>query len=285
MIRTTGLIGLTTALCLSFAAPAAYANYDQHDAKRDCERKISHDRRYKGLQNVKVDDRGNHNFRITGKVRMDGKDADFNCRIRHREVVSWNIEDDGDGDGNTAVAVGAGVLAVAAIAALAAGSDDHDDDHSRSRNDYQSGDDNAFDDMRYLKRECRREILRHLREDHGKVRQLKMSDVHLRNRELRGDGRVSFDRGGDHDLSFSCDFDRRGRVHDGHYHYTRDNETDYSDVPEITARPSGEFEVSMPSGCTALYSRQGDLITRGRSCSSRERRKANDAARRYLREQ
>ena len=61
--------------------------------------------------------------------------------------------------------------------------------------------------------------------------------------------------------------------------------TDYSGVPEITARSSGELEVSMSSGCTALYDRRGDLITRGSSCSKHEKRKLNDAVTSYLREQ
>jgi len=41
----------------------------------------------------------------------------------------------------------------------------------------------------------------------------------------------------------------------------------------------------MSSGCTALYDRRGDLITRGSSCSKHEKRKLNDAVTSYLREQ
>ena len=56
-------------------------------------------------------------------------------------------------------------------------------------------------------------------------------------------------------------------------------------VPEVAPRPSGEVEVRMPSGCTALYDNRGSLITRGSSCSSSDRRRADDAATTYFREQ
>lgn len=56
-------------------------------------------------------------------------------------------------------------------------------------------------------------------------------------------------------------------------------------TPEVVPRRSGEIEVRMPSGCTALYDRDGQLITRGSSCSQSDRRRADDAADSYFREQ
>ena len=56
-------------------------------------------------------------------------------------------------------------------------------------------------------------------------------------------------------------------------------------TPEVVPRRSGEVEVRMPSGCTALYGRDGDLITRGSSCSQGDRRRADVAADSYFREQ
>ena len=58
-----------------------------------------------------------------------------------------------------------------------------------------------------------------------------------------------------------------------------------SGVPEVAPRPSGEVEVRMPSGCTALYDNRGSLINRGSSCSSSDRRRADEAAASYFREQ
>ena len=216
-MNRNSLIAVGTAFCLSMTAAPAFANYDEHDAERDCERKISSDRRYKGLNNVKISSQGNHSYNVTGKVAMDGKDQEFNCRIRHKEVVSWHI--DSDHNGSSAVAIGAGVLAVAAIAALASSSDDGDRHHQQSRDRYRDSDDDAFEDMSFLKKECKHEIRRHLQRDHGKVERLRFNGVHLNGRTLRGDGEVQFDRGRDRDLSFTCEFDRRGRIHDGYYHY------------------------------------------------------------------
>ncbi|MBK1716200.1 hypothetical protein [Thiocystis violacea] len=56
-------------------------------------------------------------------------------------------------------------------------------------------------------------------------------------------------------------------------------------VPEVVPRRSGEIEVRMPGGCTALYDRDGDPINRGGSCGPGDRRRADDAAASYVREQ
>lgn len=56
-------------------------------------------------------------------------------------------------------------------------------------------------------------------------------------------------------------------------------------APEVVPRRSGDLEVRMPSGCTALYDGDGELINRGSSCSSSDRRQAENAVDSYLREQ
>lgn len=56
-------------------------------------------------------------------------------------------------------------------------------------------------------------------------------------------------------------------------------------VPEVVPRRSGELEVRMPSGCTALFDRDGELLSRGRSCSPGEARRGQEAVSRFLREQ
>ena len=49
------LFCLVASLCLSLTAPAAFARYDEHDAERDCKRRISRDVRYKGTRDVRVE--------------------------------------------------------------------------------------------------------------------------------------------------------------------------------------------------------------------------------------
>jgi hypothetical protein len=155
---------------------------------------------------------------VSGLVKdRNKKDHRFNCRIDHREVVSWNVspEEISDADKKKAAAIGAGVLGLAILAAAVSGDKDHDD----KRNSYEKGENSPFNDMGYLKRECTNEVRRHLDRDHGPVRDLELTHPHLRDRTLTGNGRVSFERGGHRDLSFTCEFDRRGRVQDGHYSY------------------------------------------------------------------
>ena len=55
--------------------------------------------------------------------------------------------------------------------------------------------------------------------------------------------------------------------------------------PEVVSRDSGEIEVRMAGGCVALYDHRGSLITRGSSCSGKDRSQANIAVSSYLREQ
>ena len=211
------LLAIGGVVCLSLGTAPVYARYDEHDARRDCERKISTDRRYKGLRNVHVDSRGNHSYNVSGKVRMKGKDQTFSCRVRHKKVVSWRIDEDYHGRG--AVAIGAGVSTAAAIAAMAGGGDDGDNRHQDSWRRYRQGDEDVFEDRYYLRQACKNEVRYHLGEDHGAVERLRFSGVHLNGRTLRGDGEAWFRQGGDRDLAFTCKFDHRGRIYDSYYHY------------------------------------------------------------------
>jgi len=230
-VNSKHIITLSAAVALTLGAATAQARYDERDAKRDCEDKLSQDSRYEGWRGVQVERNGNHNFTISGKVRMQGEsDPRFTCRIRHKEVVSWHINsrhhgnDHDDNSAGTAAAIGAGVLGLAILAAATSDNDDNngnDSNHLTSRNNYQSGNGNAFEDKRYLRQECKRNIRQHLNRDQGRVERLSLNHVHLSGRHLRGDAEVQFrdDYGHGRSLSFNCGFDRNGRIYDGTYHY------------------------------------------------------------------
>ena len=211
---------LSLAIAAVLASPTAFA-YDQTDAIEDCQDKIFDDSqysRYSGAHGATAQETGRNSYKVTGLVKdRDKKDHRFNCRIDHREVVSWNVSPEAisDSDKKTAAAVGAGVLGLAILAAAVSGNKDHDD----KRGSYEKGERSPFDDMGYLKQECTNEVRRHLDRDHGAVRDLELTHPHLHDRTLTGNGRVSFERGGRRELSFTCDFDRRGQVQDGHYSY------------------------------------------------------------------
>lgn len=83
---------------------------------------------------------------------------------------------------------------------------------------------------------------------------------------------------------WSCEIEDR-RVVDVDYRRRQSSRSSRGGIPEVVPRRSGEVEVRMPGGCTALYDRDGELITRGSSCSPGERRRAEDAAASYFREQ
>jgi hypothetical protein len=87
---------------------------------------------------------------------------------------------------------------------------------------------------------------------------------------------------------WTCEIQRR-RVVDVQYEERRPPRRGGSSggggTPEVVPRRSGELEVRMPSGCTALYDRDGALISRGSSCNSNDRRRAEDAVDAYVREQ
>ncbi len=212
-------LGCATVLALSVAE----ARYDENDARRDCERKLRTDSRFKAMNDVRIEDQGNNSYRVKGMASLNGPDQPFNCRVRHGEVVSWNIEGSRNSSNNddkaaAAVIIGAGLLGLA----IAASQDKDDHDHNRNRDRYQNNyNDNALGDMDYLKKECRQNIRHHLADDHGRVNKLEFRHVDVHGRTLRGDGHVVFQNDEERNLSFSCDFDRRGQIVDGSYHYTR----------------------------------------------------------------
>jgi len=305
-MKSFSLLSTSFFLATAMAIPAtSFASYNKDDAKHDCKSKIRSTDRYDSFHSIKVEDKRHNSFEITGKVKSnrDNKNHFFNCQIRHREITSWHVNSHPINSSNSsshsnAAAVGAGVLGIAAVAAIL--KHNYDKDHDEQRDQYHSGSNkNPFDDMKYLKNECKRTLRSHLNHDHGTVNKLKLEHTHLDHRKLRGDGWVSFRQGRTHDLSFTCKFDRNGRIHDGHYRYITNNNSQFSDeysnngvtatsyegIPEISYRPSGEIKVKMSRRCTVLYNNRGHLIDGGQNCTKQDRHKASTAIEGFLREQ
>lgn len=261
---------LSLAIAAAMASPAAFA-YDQTDAIEDCQDKIFDDSqysRYSAPHGATAQETGRNSYKVTGLVKdRDKKDHRFNCRIDHREVVSWNVSPEAisDSDKKTAAAIGAGVLGLAILAAAVSG----DKDHDNKRNSYEKGENSPFDDMGYLQRECTNEVRRHLDRDHGAVRDLELTYPHLNGRTLTGNGRVSFERGGRRELSFTCDFDRRGRVQDGHYSYVggdSDDRVSRADEGGAGAAKGGIpfFNATCPGGIEVHADQGGPIFINGK---------------------
>ena len=162
----------------------------------------------------KIEDRGHRSYRVKGKAldTRDNKHYPYVCKIRHGEVVDWRVT---HSNNDAAKVVGAGVL-IAAIAAAA---------NQEKHNNHATGG-SAFDDMRYLKKQCRQNIRHHISNDEQKVRKIKLDTARLDRRTLKGKGGVEFRNGGGSAISYECKFDRQGRIYDGHYRFQ-----DYASTP------------------------------------------------------
>ncbi|KAE9625325.1 hypothetical protein GL272_14000 [Aeromonas veronii] len=207
-----------------FVAPEAFA-YGDFNARIDCFSKVApFGSEYSSPQDVRSDETGLNSFNVSGKVNdKQGNKHNFDCRIEHKEVVSWNVSHDDSGKKKNktgkVLAIGAGIVGVAALAAIIASSKSGDQTHDDSRTTYNSGKANPFDDMRYLRSECRRVVRQHLVRDHGAVDDLDLEQANLNGRILSGEGRVLFEAGSAHNLTYTCNFDRSGNVYDGNYNY------------------------------------------------------------------
>lgn len=188
--------------------------YNKESALTDCAAAVMNHghSNYYSMHDTKVADKGYNNYNVTGKLlsKTDKNTHPFKCKIRNREVINWHVQNAHKGsDTDKAVAIGAGILAVAAIAA-AANKDTHKD-HDKGAS--------VFSDMPYLKRQCRKNIRHHIRVENEPVKKVRLDTARLHNRTLRGIGGVLFKRGGGSDISYSCKFDRNGRIYDGHYDF------------------------------------------------------------------
>ncbi|WP_047396877.1 hypothetical protein [Chitinibacter sp. ZOR0017] len=234
------LIGLLIASLLGTASPALA--YNESSARRDCDDKIVHwGNEYSDARYDDVQDTGWDSYDLNGRVRAnrDGKDHAFTCKVRYREVVSWNVnqdalggKDDSHKKRDRALAIGAGVVGLVALAAMMSGNKNGDKANEKpsdselaqnqKRESYAAGTGgNPLSDTQYLRQECSQVLQRHLDDDHGAVKSLSLFSTNLNGRNLTGDGQVIFVQGGSRNLTYSCNFDRTGRIYDGFYNYRR----------------------------------------------------------------
>ena len=198
--------------------------YNEASAKYDCINVIKRGGQYHKTSNKHVVNKGHQSYRVTGNVqsRHDGSTHKFSCNVRHGQVANWNVSRRATaGSNNSSAAVGAGILAIAAIAAAANGNNQGATHRNNNRyNDYDTGG-SAFDDIRYLKQQCRQNLRHHISRAHGRVSKLMLDTAHLHRQSLNGRGYVIFERGGERDLDYNCVFDYRGHIRDGHYQFGR----------------------------------------------------------------
>lgn len=212
-LKKTGLVLVTM-----MVTTTAHA-YNNGSAKHACINKVTQygSSEYYNASSVHVTDKGHHSYGVTGNLRSrrDNQTHHFSCNIRHKEVVNWKVSPSSSHKNNTAAAIGVGILALA----IAAVSNKDDKKHKNDRyTDHDRGG-NPFSDMKYLKHKCKQNIRHHINRDHGRVSRLRFEAAHLHHRTLKGRGYVVFKNGGERDLNYACNFDRRGFIYDGSYGY------------------------------------------------------------------
>jgi hypothetical protein len=215
-MKFTHLKKTTLLLASLLVTTSAYA-YNKDNAKHACINKVTEygSGKYHGTSNIHVTDQGHHSYSVTGNVRShrDKNTHHFSCSIRHKELVNYHVSEGSSSNKNSAADIGVGILALAVVAAAA---NKHNDKHKG----HDSGA-SPFGDMHYLKRQCKQNIRHQISRDRRPVSKIKIDEAHLHNRKLKGTGYVIFKNGHERDLTYSCNFDRRGNIYDGYYHFRR----------------------------------------------------------------
>ena len=222
-MRKTALV---LAVLVASTSAHAYGQKEDHERNKaeqksaaisTCTSKVMHKGhgQYWGFTNRVAVDKGHNNYRVTGDLmsKRDDKQHHFSCNVRHGEVVRWRVREpkrSGNSHHNAHNHhVGAGILAIAALAAAA--NNDRHTNHAHGAS--------AFSDMKYLKRQCKQNIRQHISHDDQAVKSIHLNSKYLQGRTLEGNAEVVFRRGGRANISYKCIFDRRGRIHDGHYRF------------------------------------------------------------------
>ncbi len=134
--------------------------YNKTQAEIDCTNRVAESGKYQFVNPKNVVDKGHHSYKVTGEAesRSNGDKYNFSCSVRHKEIVNWRIvKASNHSDKGAAIAAGAGLLALVAIAAAA-----NDDKHHNNRHENYDKGASAFDDMRYLKKQCKQNIRHHI---------------------------------------------------------------------------------------------------------------------------
>jgi len=215
-MKLRSLLSLAATAAAIIGSPPAHA--DSSRAIAACQTAVQNDSRFSSARESNAEQHGKGVFKVTGLVKdAMNRDHRYTCRYEHGEVVSYNVTEASVPENNQkAAAIGAGLIGLAAVAALAKHNDD--DNHRKSRDSYYRGDNYAFDDRNYLKRECSEEIRAHIDRDHGKVVSIDLQAPYVHDRVMSGTGEVYFRNGGSRELRYTCNFDRNGREFDPHKH-------------------------------------------------------------------
>jgi hypothetical protein len=221
------LMSVAATIVAVAASSSAYANSSM--AVAECQAAVQNDSRFNGARDTNAHQVSKGVFKVTGLVQDErNRDHRYTCRYEYGEVVSYNVTDSSVAESNQkAAAVGAGLIGLAAVAAIVKHEDD--ENHRKNRDSYYKGNNYAFDDRNYLKRECSEEVRAHIDRDHGKVASIDLQAPYVHDRVMSGTGEVYFRNGGSRELRYTCNFDRGGQIYDGRYSYVSAGYPGHSD--------------------------------------------------------
>lgn len=190
-------------------------SFRKADAIRACELNVHHSYHFpmNDMRETRVARQGAGGFEVEGQIRQPGRDKTFRCIIIHREVVSVKIGR-ADSVGET---IGKGIAGALLVGVANALQKKLGSKHQNPHPAYTQG--NPFLDKAFLQRSCKHEIMRNLKMGHGSPRNLRFTNFQMSGRVAAGDGIVRWSGRQRNRVHFTCTFDRRGRVHDGHYSY------------------------------------------------------------------
>ena len=114
-LTSAAVLSVSTLSLVLLSPLPAHARYDERDAQRACERAAERNYGYRELRDTQVSDKGHHDYRVTGEIRIRGaKDKRFVCKIRHKEVVNVKVlnaeHHDGSRDHDSKVATAVGIV-------------------------------------------------------------------------------------------------------------------------------------------------------------------------------
>lgn len=200
-IYTTVIVALAGLLPLEAIAD------QEEDARRACKARIAEVYDLDKFRNTWTDKLGNHKFQVHGEVRFDHNYYDFQCKVKQGEVRSYAYEGphrkhgDHSDDMGKAVAVGAGLAIAAALVAASNDGDDRNLSASKS----------------VLEDDCHDILQYRIRDEHDRSADVQMEESTLKGRDLSGEAKVKYQNRSPHHATFTCHFDRNGRIDDSSY--------------------------------------------------------------------
>lgn len=207
---------LATILIPAFLLPAHAKASEEDKARRLCKSKIEDVYGVDKFRNIWAERIGNHKYKIHGQVKYDDHKYDFNCKVKNGNIKSYaydgphkrHKDDDDDSNIGAAVAVGAG-LAILAAAAMSQTDDDDNNDKSSSTLPVSKS---------VLEDDCHDMLQYRVRDEHDYTARVDLKNARVEGHDLVGDAKVWYDRQHPRHASYTCHFDRQGRLIDSRYH-------------------------------------------------------------------